>query len=256
VSAQVAFLSFAQVTDPAGHRPYNAWHQLDHRPENLALEGVRWGERWVRTPACARRSPIGDPRLAGTHYVNMYWFREPWRESFAEWQELAERSFQWGRRPDTTLALRPLMGLFRAIRGYASPRVLISPEALPFRPARAVHLTLRRFEDAHSPDVHAHHAAFDTDVAPGLLDRPGVAGLWTFTSMATTLDASWRAVPGSTTFEPSGSDAGRLRAELLFLDGDPDLALPPPAPGPGEVLFASRLLPITPWGWDWFDGPT
>jgi hypothetical protein len=255
VSAPVVFFSFAQVTEPGGHRAYNAWHQLDHRPENLALDGVRWGERWVRTPACAARSPAADPRLAGTHYVNTYWFREPWRESFAEWQELAERSFQWGRRPDTTLATRPLMGLFRTVRGYASPRVQVSPQALLWRPARAVQLTLRLFEDAHSSDVHAYYAGFDTDVAPVLLDRPGVAGLWTFTSMATTLDPSWRPTPGSTTFEPSGADAGRLRAELVFLDGDPALALPSPPPAPGAVLFASRLLPITPWAWDWFDGP-
>ena len=29
-----------------------------------------------------------------------YWFAEPSERSISEWQELAETSFQWGRRPD------------------------------------------------------------------------------------------------------------------------------------------------------------
>ena len=41
-----------------------------------------------------------DRGLANLHYLNMYWLRDPVAESVAEWNELAERSFHWGRRDD------------------------------------------------------------------------------------------------------------------------------------------------------------
>jgi hypothetical protein len=263
--AQRVFFSFAEVTDPGRHREYNEWHQLDHRPENLALDGVLHGERWVRTPECARRGVVGSPGLAGTHYVNMYWFREPADASFRQWQELAERSFQRGRRPDTGLTERPLMGLFATIAGYASPRVLVSPDALPFRPVRGVWLSLVRLLDPRSPRAHRYLGHRDRVAIPRLLRCRGVAGAYAFSSLSTTIDPSWRPVPGSVTFDASGSDAGSLRAELLFLDADPldTLAERQDAERVGadpddeeavRVLFSTALYPIQPWSWDWFDG--
>jgi hypothetical protein len=258
--AETVFLSFAEITDPARHRDYNEWHQLDHRPENLALDGVRHGERWVRTPKCARSSRVADERLTGTHYVNMYWFRSPWATAFAEWQELAERSYQWGRRPEIEYTSRPLMGLFSTVRGYAARHVRVSPDALPFRPMRAVRLSLYRFDQAHSAATHAYLADADSHRIPALLDVPGVAGVWTFSSISTTLDPSWQSVSGSATFDPSGSDRGLLRAELVFLEGDPAAtgrALDAPADeavgAAGQEIFRSLLLPIQPWEWGWFD---
>jgi hypothetical protein len=253
VLAETVFFSFAEVIDPRRHRDYNEWHQLDHRPENLALDGIRHGERWVRTPACAQASVVGDPRLAGTHYVNMYWFRSPVERSFREWQALAERSYQWGRRPELEYTSRGMMGLFSTVKSYASPRVLVSPDAVPFRPARGVLLSLRRFE-AHSKEAHRYFAVYDHDYAPTVLATTGVVGIWTFSSVSTTIDPSWRPVPGSTTFDPSGRDAGTLRAELVFVDEDPltvQQALP--RHEGGEEIFTSALLPIRAWHWDWFD---
>ena len=45
----LAFFSFVSLGDgdPGAHRAYNRWHLYDHRPENLALDGVRWGDRWT-----------------------------------------------------------------------------------------------------------------------------------------------------------------------------------------------------------------
>ena len=65
------------MSDPARHAVYNRWHQLDHRPGNLALPGVVHGERWVRSPDCAGRSVVSDERLSGTHSVNLDWFKDP-----------------------------------------------------------------------------------------------------------------------------------------------------------------------------------
>jgi hypothetical protein len=260
VLSEAVFFSFAQVTDSGSHRAYNAWHQLDHRPENLALDGVRHGERWVRTPGCAASSLVTDERLERTHYVNMYWFRDPWRSSFTQWQELAERSYQWGRRPDTEYAVRPFMGLFRPVRGQAAPRVRVSPDALPFRPARGVQLSVRRFERAHAPATHAFLLAADLRRVPDLLAVDGVAGVWTFSSISTTLDPSFQGVAGSVTFGPSGADAGLFRAELVFIDGPPEQTqrdIGTVSTGPddaGPEIFRSLLLPITAWDWDWFGG--
>jgi hypothetical protein len=257
--SEVVFFSFAEVSDPSLHRAYNEWHQLDHRPENLALDGVRHGERWVRTPECATASRVDDARLASTHYVNMYWFRQPWQQSFTEWQELAERSYQWGRRPEIGYATRPLMGLFRTVSGQAAPDALVSADALPFRPARAVALSLYRFKQAHADSTHAYLAEAQRRRLPALLEVPGVAGAWTFSSISTTLDPSWQPVAGSATFDPSGLDAGLFRAELIFIDGDPETvtaaidAIPAVTVSAGEEIFASRLLPITAWQWSWFD---
>ncbi len=270
--ARRVFFSFAEVTDPQRHREYNEWHQLDHRPENLALDGVLHGERWVRTPQCAEHSTAGSVALSNTHYVNMYWFREPADASFRQWQELAERSFQWGRRPDVVFTNRPLMGLFATVAGYASPRVLVSPDALPFRPVRGLWLSLVRLVAPRSPQAHEYLRHRDRVVIPRLLRRPGVAGVYAFSSLSTTLDPSWRPVPGSATFDPSGSDAGSLRIELLFLDADPldtlahrraaeDAASADDATDnaadadAAQPLLSSALYPILPWSWDWFAGP-
>jgi hypothetical protein len=258
VLSETVFFSFAQITDLTKHGAYNEWHQLDHRPENLALDGVRYGERWVRTPDCASTSIVEDERLADTHYVNIYWFREPWQASFAEWQGLAERSYRWGRRPELDYTTRPMMGVFRTTRGAAARRILVSPDALPFRPARAVQLSLQRFEHAHDAATHAFLVDAESRRVPELLEVDGVAGVWSFSSISTTLDPSWQPVAGSATFDPSGTDAGLFRAELVFIDGPPEQtgeridAIDAGTHAAGTEIFRSLLLPITPWEWDWF----
>jgi hypothetical protein len=267
--ANTVFFSFSGMTDPTKHAEYNRWHQMDHRPENLALHGVVHGERWVRSPDCAPLGAVGDARLADVHYVNIYWYRDPAAESIAEWQELAERSFQWGRRPDTSYTARPLMGFFQTVRGYAAPRVLVSPDALPFRPAQGTHVTVLRPIDPHSTATEKHYRWMDAEGLPAALDIDGVAGGWIFSSRSTTLDPSYAALPGTpTTFAPAGSDPGALRVVLLFCDGDPgDVARalgPEPFCGPSgaggadrvvEVAMASPLRTIEPGRWDWFDRP-
>jgi hypothetical protein len=248
------FLSFAAVT-PGRHQEYNAWHQLDHRPENLLLPGVLAGERWVRTPECASAFPVADPALAGTHYVNSYWFRPPVAQSLADWQRLAELSFQQGRRPDVRIATRPMMGLWSPVSGWAADRVAVSPEALLLRPSRGVVLSLLRLEDPKSPPAEAWLGERER-LCRELVAVDGVAGVWTASSTSTTLDPSWSPKAASTTFDPAPRDAGAIRAELVVLDGNPwSMAdrLPVVERGPAEDLFTSLLLPIRPWEWDWFD---
>lgn len=257
------FFSFAVITDPTKHRAYNEWHQLDHRPENLALPGVRWGERWVRTPQCAGHGTAA-PALADTHYVNMYWFNEPARESVVEWQRLAEISFQWGRRPEMPWTARPLMGFFDAVKGYVAPRVLVSAEVVPLRPNRGVHIEVLELDDAHGRDAHELHRWYDQVALPTRVGLDGVAGAWSFTSESTTFDTGFAAAHDSRTFAPAESQPGRVRIHLTWCDGDPvdvtaaidawhaDVATPVT---PARALLTGPLRGIQPWEWDWFDPP-
>lgn len=260
--SSLVFFSFTEVPDPTRHREYNEWHQLDHRPENLALPGVQYGERWVLAPDCVRAGVLCFAPLDALHYVNMYWFAHPVEESFSRWQDLAERSFQWGRRPDVRIARRLVMGTFAPVNGMASSRVLVSPEALLFRPNRGIELTVTRPHRPHDSRTEAHYGWENTVLVPHLLARDAVAGVWTFSSQSTTLDAEWQDNPDSATFDPRPAAPGQLRIRLVYLDDDPIAYrralddLPPPCAPSGDIeslLFQGVLRAITPWEWDWFD---
>ena len=253
--AEMAFFSFVELTDPSSHGTYNRWHQLDHRPENLALPGVAWGDRWARTGKEAE--PVRGTAVDGTDYVAMYWFRSPVEESIAAWDRLGEASFQWGRGPIIPGVRRPLLGFFRPVKGYAAARVLVDPDVLPYRPNRGLHLTLTRYPEPHSRDAHDAFAWEDTRLIPELLAVDGVAGAWTFSF-------SHPQQHGTLPFKNSVSEpAGGLRIRMLYLDEDPGpvsravtqaeqaLNAAPDAPrNTGEVLFASPLQTIIPWQ-DW-----
>lgn len=254
--ADLAFFSFVELTDPTSHAAYNRWHQLDHRPENLALPGVAWGDRWARIHR-DQDSPAQDSVLAATDYVAMYWFRPPVQESVAAWDALGEASFQWGRGPIIPGVRRPLLAFFRPVKGYAAPRVLVGPDVLPYRPNRGLHITLTRYADPHGRQTHDSFAWEDTRLIPQLLEVDGVAGAWTFSFSHPQRHSS---LPfGGVVEEPPGG----LRIRMLYLDGDPEptgaaieeaerrISSESDAPAAaGEVLFSSPLRSIIPWA-DW-----
>ena len=264
------FFSFTSVDHPSQHAAYNEWHQLDHRPENLALDGVRHGERWVRTPACAATS-LADARLAATHYVNLYWFRPPIADAVAEWQALAERSFQWGRRPDMAMCTRPLMGFFDVVKGYVSPHAKVSTAALPFRPTSGVIVQVVELEDPHAIAVEQVYRWYDTVVIPATLAVAGVAGVYTFSSVTSTIDSGFVAAADARTFTTGApAQAGRLRITVTYCDGDllatkqavdasfarlRDSASSgdPLVRAAASVVFDSAVQVIEPWRWAWFD---
>ncbi len=255
-----AFFSFVRVVDPARHRDYNRWHQLDHLPENRALPGIAFGERWAHTPDCAAASGPAAAELAGVHYVALYLFREPAAASIAAWQDLAERSFQWGRRPDRAWVERPLMGFFSVVSAAVAPRLALSAAALPLLPGRGVHVTVSRPREPHADATEAANRWHDRVGLPALLETSGVAGAYVFSSISSTLDREWRERQGTTTFDAREGEPGQVRVRLCFLDGDPLALGPSPgAPVPAEVaaaeevLFEGALETIVPGAWDWFD---
>jgi hypothetical protein len=246
-----AFFSFTEVPDAARHRAYNEWHQLEHRPENLRLPGVTWGERWVHSPDCRPVSDAPDTTFSNLHYVNMYWFREPVAESTAAWSGLAERSFQWGGRDDIHIANRLFIAFFRPIRGYVNRRARVEADVLPFRPNRGVHVKVTRVDEPRSGAAEKLFGWYDREHIPALLACDGVAGAWTFASedtFASALDLSGEAAPPS------------VRVVLTYLDDDPIAVTRavgaldgPPDPSVETTLFSGALRAITPWEWDWFD---
>jgi hypothetical protein len=135
------YVAIARLRDAAAHRAYNAYHQLDHQPEYRALDGVVHADRWVRAPDCAtyHRTPSFLDEL---QYFNMQWLAAPVDRSIANYSELAEQLLISGRRSDIGLLERLFLGYFRAIKGYVSPRLTVSPGALVFRPNRGLFVSM------------------------------------------------------------------------------------------------------------------
>lgn len=243
---------------PEEHSAFNRWHQLDHRPENLALPGVEFGDRWAR-PAEFRRVGTSIDKYEHVDYVAMYWFHEPFEQSYQEWNDLGEASFQWGRGPLIPGVERPLLGFFRTVKGYAAPSALVSPEILKFRPNQGIHFQLTRSADHHSGETHARYTWQDRVLMPKLMDVEGIAGGYTF-SFSHFQSHSHLGFSNESTDPPSS-----MRVRLLYLDGDPlkttqrvvdaetKLAASPdacPAPDGEEVLLSTPLRTIIPWQ-DW-----
>ncbi|NKY43617.1 hypothetical protein [Nocardia cerradoensis] len=254
-----AFFSFIEMTAPDRHREYNQWHQLDHRPENLLLPGVAWGDRWQRR----RHDGAADcasGELANTDYVAMYWFRPPYEQSIAEWDELGEDSFQWGRGPMLPGIRRSLLAFFTPVKGYVAPRVLVSADALPFRPNRGLHVRVDHIADPHGPGAHEQFRWQDQVRIPDLLSCSGVAGAWTFALQAVQQHRTLPLGEGRREY-PSGS----LHIRLLYLDDDPvtvtqDIAerekqwdtagRGAPCREAEETIFSAAVHTIVPWQ-DW-----
>jgi hypothetical protein len=250
-----AFFSFSRLTDQSRHQDYGAWHGLDHMPENLALDGVALGCRWVRSPSCVARTTATSDELDGVQYLTTYWFRDPHEESTRAWDELASMSRHWGRRPELGWTERLRRGYFVPVKGYANPRVLVPADVVPFRPTRGVHVTVSRFEGA-PVDVVTALQWYDEVGIPDLLSCRGAAGAWNFVSEDTFVQD--RRSPTMTS----------LRVLLVYLDGDPlafvDDLQERSAGRRGEgrlldtsgvetVLLASPFETVKPWQWDWFD---
>ena len=247
-----AFFSVMGVTDPTKHRTYNEYHQLDHRPENLLLPGVAWGDRWVRSPDCAAASAGSDRNFDDSHYMAMYFLREPLERNTQEWVALGEHGYQWGRRPDLAWRKNHFQNFMRPVKGYAAPRVLVSPDALPFRPVRGIHFTLSHFA-AKDSAAHDIFAWYDRVRIPDLLTCHGVAGAWTFVSEDV---------------YAMGSTAAPKRITMLYLDEDPIAVLDAiqaketawraagrsrDTSGAEDIRYATPYRTIVPWEWDWFD---
>jgi hypothetical protein len=131
--------------------------------------------------------------------------------------------------------------------------VLISAEAIPYRPQRGIFVLLG--DPAPGADSDETGSWLDCALIPELLRARGVAGVW-----------SYVARPGEHDRVFSQRPPGGRRAIVLYLDE-------PPLEVAGELrgligrggrlgaelekrlqpVFAGPLETIQPWKWDWFD---
>ncbi len=254
---RLGFFSFTEVTDPAEHRSYNEWHQLDHMPEQYPIPGVVFGQRWVSTPACRRIRAYDDPTLAPVHYVTLYLMGEPVDATLEEFRALGEHLRAEGRFHQHRKSR--LSGPFAVTGLWAAPRVLVSAESIPFRPNLGVYVVVRTgYPDVASAEPAPESAGMpyggaaerDSALAGSLLEVDGVAGVWTFATDGRFGRHGWR--PGDKTIT------------VCYLDTSP-LSVAPRLShvvratvdeSSRTVLFAAPLETITPWSWDWFDDDT
>jgi hypothetical protein len=213
---RVGFFSFTEITDPAEHRSYNEWHQLDHLPEQFPLRGIAYGQRWVSTPACRGARAVSGARLDPIHYVTLYLVSEPVAETLAEFQAWGRELYKLGRFHLHRRAL--LSGPFELRDTAVAPRVLISAAAVPYRPHRGVYVSVDELAgtDAAGPDL-------DTVCA-----TTGVAGAWSFADT-------------------------EHRVTIAWIDGAPLEVAGALAVAGTATIFAGPFETITPWEWDWFE---
>jgi hypothetical protein len=235
----IGFFSFTEVTDPGEHRSYNEWHQLDHMPEQYPIPGVAYGQRWVSTPACRRARAAAAAPLAPIHYMTLYLMGEPVDSTLEEFQALADRLHAAGRFHEHRRSR--LSGPFVVTGMLVAPRVLVSADAVPYRPNRGVYVVVRDGTDGAGDSE-------DAALAAALVGADGVAGVWTFATSTRFDHFAWH--PGSKTITVCYLDAEPLESapelgELAGATVDDDLR---------PVVFAGPLETITPWHWDWFDG--
>jgi hypothetical protein len=205
----LGFVSFTEVTDPSAHEAYNAWHQLDHLPEQFTIDGISFGRRWVRSPRCRAAEAATSTLLEPFHYMTLYLLRD--ERVLPEFFALAERL----RAADRFFAARRsvLSGPLAVAGRWAAPRVAVSPEAVPFRPAQGVHVVVGPHVDGAEWARH-----------------PGVAGAWQF----------------------ADDEHGRF-ITVAFVDGDlwrASAALG--AAGSGAPEWAGPLERVDAFRWDWF----
>jgi hypothetical protein len=115
---------------------YLRWHLLDHQPEQFRLPGMIHSLRWVAD------GPYLDARIAGAgpladigNVVN-YLIGDPVPETVRDFSRLGAHLAEVGRFPVVRPSLQ--ISLHGLQHWYAAPRVLISPEVVPFRPHRGV----------------------------------------------------------------------------------------------------------------------
>jgi hypothetical protein len=173
---RVGFFSFTEITDPREHRSYNEWHMLDHMPEQYPLDGIAFGQRWVSTPSCRAARATSGPQLDPIHYVTLYLMTEPVDRTLEEFYALGRELHRLQRFHQHRKAR--LSGPFLLADTAVSPRVLISAEAVPYRPNRGVYVAVQPI-GAPPVDLAAWCA---TD---------GVAGAWAFADDARRITVAW-----------------------------------------------------------------
>ena len=228
---RLGFFSFTEITDPREHHAYNEWHQLDHMPEQFPLDGIAYGQRWVSTPACRAARAVSEAPLDSIHYMTLYLMTEPVERTLAEFRQLGRDLRAVGRFHLHRRAR--LSGPFALRDAAVAPRVLISAEAVPYRPNLGVFVEVEERPDG---DDAADQEQIRGVHLPALCAQPGVAGAWSFADAQRRVTVSWLDAPPLDMSDRLAPIVARRRERAT-----------------GRTVFAGPLETITPWRWTWFD---
>ncbi|KUI22696.1 hypothetical protein [Mycobacterium sp. GA-2829] len=218
------FVSMATRHPDGADADYLRWHTLDHRPEQHRLSAVRASLRLVSTPECRSARAVHVAPYDDVDHVMTYYFTET--SGMTPFLALSKALGDAGRK----LPLLPPVerGVYDVTDRWASPRIKVGADVLPWWPVRGVYLLLER----------------GTATPTELLDVDGVAGVWTATSLP--VGARLASAPAGQTISYCFLDAdpvetaGRLRP-VLEKRWD----------GAGVTpLFAAPFHPVVPHEWD------
>ncbi|HUD18320.1 MAG TPA: hypothetical protein VMQ59_13720 [Acidimicrobiales bacterium] len=239
---KVGFFSLSHRSPTGDDRPYLAWHQMDHMPEQYQLPGMVLGQRWASTPACraARAAEVDD--WSKVEHVVCYLMGNPVDETIEEFLALGRRLAELGRFSQALPS--QYRGGLRLLEAHAAPRTLVSAEVVPFRPHRGIYLIVEEPTDPSAQDGYAQHK--HTVLLPELVSVAGVAGAWSYT----TTPAIHRPM----------FTAGEYRMTVCYLDDEPATVgerLQPVldrawASAPVRPLLAAPFESMMRWDWDRF----
>jgi hypothetical protein len=176
---QVGFLSLTGGAVSGDDEGYLRWHLLDHQPEQHTIPGLRQSSRWRMDEACLAARVVASDGLDPVRHAVNYLMGDPVDETLTAFARLGRRLAEAGRFPDR--ATSHLLGAYGLVQGYASPRVLVSAEAVPFRAHRGVVVVV---ESAGEGDVAGWAQWHHREHVPALLDAPGVAGVYAYRASA------------------------------------------------------------------------
>jgi hypothetical protein len=174
---KVGFFSLTGGALSGDDAAYLRWHLLDHQPEQYSIPGMRLGTRWRADDECVALRLAATDELDPVRHAVGYFMTDPVEATLVAFSQLGRRAAETGRYPEP--ATSHLLGAFHLQEGYAAPRVLVSAEAVPFRPHRGIVLLVEAIGDG---DVAAWARWHHTDHVPDLLSVDGVAGVYAFRS--------------------------------------------------------------------------
>lgn len=161
-AVRAGFFAFTNVPEHA-RAAYDAWHRLDHLPEQYAIDGIALGQRWA---AVAPGPVLAD-------FCTLYLVADPVEATLAEFRGLAAELRAAGRFFEDREAIA--FGALHVEQRAAAPRVLVRPDVVPWRPHSGVHVLL---DDPAAPEA--------------LVALDGVAGAWSFARGPDLTHATWR----------------------------------------------------------------
>jgi hypothetical protein len=239
---KVGFFSLSHRSPTGDDRPYLAWHQLDHMPEQYQLPGLLLGQRWASTPSCRAVRAAEVEGWSAVDHVVCYLMGNPVDETIDEFMTLGRHLAELGRYSQALPS--QYRGALRLLEAHAAPRVLVAADVVPFRPHRGVYLIVEEPTDPSGRDAYLQRR--HVELVPELVSVPGVAGAWTYA----TTPAIRR---------PMFSE-GVYTMTLCYLDDDPATVGARLAPvlerawenAPVRPLLAAPFESMMRWDWDRF----